>query len=129
MKKTLEHNLCERYGQILRIDLNNPLFGFECGDGWYSILDALFERMAHHASHSASKKIVITQVKEKYGSLRVYYISNDPILEAFVDLAESLSERTCEVCGCPGKMTVNATKWIRVRCQQHEDTSTAVWPS
>ncbi|MFW6272265.1 MAG: hypothetical protein ACOC2U_00580 [bacterium] len=44
-------------------------FGFECGIGWYDILSDLFDKMA---IIDTKKEISIMQIKEKFGTLRVY---------------------------------------------------------
>lgn len=44
-------------------------FGFECGYGWLSILSRLFDDIA---KIDKKKEVTVFQVKEKYGSLRVY---------------------------------------------------------
>jgi len=55
----------------------------------------------------------VSQVKEKYGTLRFYCGSNDRI-DHLVDLAERASELTCEICGKYGKMRNKG--WMMVRC-------------
>lgn len=124
MHQDLELVLCEKHRRVLHIGGNLTRFGFECGDGWYSILDALLECITTHIEHSRSDGVFVTQVKEKYGSLRIYTTSSDPVLEAYIDLAESLSERTCDVCGRAGTQTVDSRNWIRTRCKQHDENTT-----
>jgi hypothetical protein len=62
-------------------------------------------------------QVVASQVKEKYGGLRFYYSGGDEIIEAYVHVAEMISERTCEVCGAPGKMQDGG--WTVTRCDLH----------
>jgi hypothetical protein len=66
-------------------------------------------------------QVVASQVKEKYGGLRFYYSGGDEIIEAYVHVAEMISERTCEVCGAPGKMQDGG--WIVTRCNEHAVSS------
>jgi len=60
------------------------------------------------------------QVKEKFGVLRFYlsgYPDNDIMsakIRSYISFAESMSAKTCEICGSPGK--VNEGAWITVRC-------------
>jgi hypothetical protein len=62
---------------------------------------------------------VVTQVKEKYGGLRFYVYGATDEHYALIRFAESMSYRTCEVCGDRGRS--NGWGWIRVRCKKHED--------
>jgi hypothetical protein len=63
------------------------------------------------------QQVVAEQVKEKFGGLRFYYRGGDSYISGLVAMAESMSYRTCDVCGNPG--TKNNTGWIRARCEQH----------
>jgi hypothetical protein len=66
-------------------------------------------------------QVVASQVKEKYGGLRFYYSGGDEVIDAYVHFAEMLSERTCEVCGAPGKSRDGG--WIVTRCDEHAVSS------
>lgn len=185
MKPELDKALCEKYPKIFA-DRNAPVtetpmgFGFECGDGWYDIIDALcsnienrlynnrmrLEAVAKDTKHREmaanndwsflysrsamfpewledpknleQKKmrylmprpewmneiqeipeVVATQVKEKYAGLRFYYDGGDEYIQGLVDMAESMSLRTCEACGKPGKQ--RGTGWIYTACDEHAD--------
>ena len=61
----------------------------------------------------------IQQVKEKFGTLRFYVNSADDVTRALIDMAESLSTITCEVCGNRGTMRKGG--WLRVLCNQHAE--------
>jgi hypothetical protein len=65
------------------------------------------------------QQVVAVQVKEKFGGLRFYYDGGDSYVEGLVAMAESMSYRTCDVCGNPGK--TNNSGWISVRCEQHSN--------
>lgn len=83
-------------------------YGFECGPGWYSILDALGAVMELHGVRA-------TQVKEKFGGLRVYTeAAPDEVYEA-IRQAEEQAWRTCEDCGQAGT-TREVIGWLRTLC-------------
>lgn len=85
----------------------------DCGPGWFRILDWLATRIK-----ALNDKCVATQIKEKFGTLRVYVDGGtDEIFDAIMQ-AEVSSASTCEECGAPG--TFNKTKWIEVRCNDHK---------
>lgn len=63
----------------------------------------------------------VEQIKEKFGTLR-YYITYLPEgLDSAVNLAERLSEYTCQRCGAPGKMREGP--WVSVLCDDHYNDS------
>jgi hypothetical protein len=89
-------------------------WGFDCGDGWFDLLHRLSAKLE-------AAGVTADQVKEKYGTLRFYFSApaeTYDAAEAAVDEAERESERTCEVCGRPGK--INDGPWFVVRCEACE---------
>lgn len=56
----------------------------------------------------------VEQVKEKFGTLRIYYMGTG-VPE--VDEAERESGRVCEVCGEPGRMR-KRNHWLMTRCDE-----------
>ena len=104
-------NLLEKYPSFFP-----PSFNFECGDGWYNILDRFFKMLA--LQHFEVK---MTQIKEKYGDLRIYagYGNNDienQLISNLIHEAEQASRTTCEICGNKGSITKTAG-WYRCRCR------------
>lgn len=127
MRKELDEALCAKYPEIFR-DRNGDMretamcWGFECGDGWYNIIDTLCATIVNRQYNKIIRKeeldqVVATQVKEKFGSLRFYYNGGDDYVDGAVSLAESLSERTCEKCGAPGKS--RGQGWYYTACDEH----------
>lgn len=47
-------------------------WGLECGEGWAGILDAMCEELTR-ICEKYDVQVTFDQIKEKYGSLRVYY--------------------------------------------------------
>jgi hypothetical protein len=64
--------------------------------------------------------VVLTQVKEKFGLLRIYYDGGDEGFRAAVRLAGAISGFTCEVCGKPGERW-NEGGHIRTVCPEHQN--------
>lgn len=58
------------------------------------------------------------QIKEKYGTLRIYCDNNAPETDALISFAEYMSAVTCELCGKPGELI--STGWHCVRCEEHK---------
>jgi hypothetical protein len=124
MHEQLDALLCKRYPAIFSIDdLDDPrVFGFECGDGWFTLIDAACALIQRQIDTTGTQQLVASQVKEKFGGLRFYYRQGNDYAASVVDLAESLSTHVCEVCGALGKV-ISASGWMRARCKEHESTT------
>ena len=110
--------LYEKYPRLyaqhkLGPEQSNMCFGFECGDGWHSIIDALSQVIS-----ALDLDAEAYQVKEKFGGLR-FYCDNDgmPRMVGAILMAEAMSDRTCEVCGTTENVTQNDGGWITTRCE------------
>jgi hypothetical protein len=60
---------------------------------------------------------VAVQVKEKFGGLRFYVQAATDKHYQYISFAESMSYRTCESCGAPGKTYTDG--WHRTLCDIH----------
>lgn len=127
MKPELDAQLCERYPKMM-VNRNKSMmettmyWGFECGDGWFNIIDQLMDNIQHHIDWRNRKgevvlQVTVDQVKEKFGTLRFYYTGGDDYVRGLVSMAESMSGVTCESCGNPGKSTGGG--WIKTVCEAH----------
>ena len=133
MSPELDKQLVQNYPLIFA-DRYKPVtetamcWGFECGDGWYNILDTLCHQIQHHIDFNKRRKevgvdledipqVVAEQVKEKFGSLRFYYYGGDEHINGLVSMAEAMSNCTCMTCGKPGTMIKEG--WWHVACGEH----------
>ena len=127
MKRELDELLCQRYPKMM-VNRNKSMietcmcWGFDCGDGWFNILNQLMGSIQHHLDWKNKNGLVVEQVtldqvKEKFGTLRFYYSGGDDVIDGMVRLAESMTCVTCEVCGSPG--TQNSGGWITTLCESH----------
>lgn len=141
MKDELQKQLTEKYPEIFQVSderrlLPFPMFGIECGNGWYDILNALCfqiqqhidwvnkqrQRLLENNSHNIRipdevPQVVIEQVKEKFGTLRFYVQGGDEYTNGMISMAEAMSAVTCEVCGNRGQMRGHG--WFYTACDQH----------
>jgi len=126
MNRSLDEKLCSSYPQIFR-DRNGDMkttamcWGFDCGDGWYWLIDNLcscIQKYIDENKHLKIQQVVATQVKEKFGGLRFYYRGGDKIIDGMVWLAESLSYSICEECGSTENVTQSKGNWIYTRCEK-----------
>jgi hypothetical protein len=65
----------------------------------------------------ACQQVVVSQVKEKFGTLRFYYHGGDKVVDGMVRMAESMSAVTCEECGNSGERRGGG--WIITLCDTH----------
>jgi hypothetical protein len=129
MKQENDEYLCSVYPKLFAERGLDPAvtamcWGFECGDGWFNILNHLCQNIQHHidwANRQEEKvpQVVVEQIKEKFGTLRFYYRGGDDYISGLVSMAESMSGVTCEECGAPGE--ANGSGWIRTRCKEHSN--------
>lgn len=187
MNDDLDRRLVEKYPKLYAQRNRNMretamCWGFECGDGWYDIIDALsaniqahidnlnrnrqvsidYNRMveavnrgdteifnAHYKGYSEEHKkkvlagirqgkinlrenvpdefpqVEAVQVKEKFGTLRFYTDVGDSYIYGAIAMAESMSARTCETCGKPGKLYTHG--WWHVACDAHKTQDDIEW--
>lgn len=165
MSPELEQKLIEKYPDLFQDVNRSPreslmCFGCEHGDGWYDIIDNLCGYITHLQKNVLyflglrkdiqdgkfnvefrCPKVVFMQIKEKYGTLRVYWkfgeIENyeeiksrleDPdelekhikryssSIDSVVDFCEYLSSKTCEMTGKPGKLYSRG--WCVTLCEE-----------
>lgn len=127
MNVELETRLSELYpslfrGQDLPVTENLMSFGCECSDGWFNIINAACSAIAAHEEHAGRTEFLFTQIKEKYGTLRMYYNGGDEYVTGVIAMAEALSRDTCELCGAPGKL--GGVGWLSTRCETHNPDKT-----
>jgi len=180
MKSELQRKLIMRFPQFFTTDRqiyigNNPMmeevnellnqekivlpiqFGFECGDGWYMILNELMSEIQNHIENENRNRanefkykwmvnlqhwlrlkryykiadwiwnnapkgkrppisLSVTQIKEKFGSLRFYYSGGDDSISGMVFLTQRLSYKICETCGSTKNVT-QTEGWIKTLCE------------
>jgi hypothetical protein len=119
-----DKELCDRYPKIF-----NRVTGTEHSDGWFDIIDCLCSTIQQHVNWKRKTglnarmsdeefdeihQVRVAQVKEKWGGLRFYVDGADDYVRGAIDLAESMSFRTCEVCGNKGQRRSGG--WIRTLC-------------
>jgi len=119
MTPELENKLYEDF-PLLFANREHPqspmVFGCECGDGWYGILRASCNRIASHEKYAGQQSFRFSQIKEKYGTIRLYHDGGDAYCQGVISMAEAMSAMTCELCGDPGK--TNAIGWLLTLCEE-----------
>ena len=92
--------------------------GYVC-PGWEQLIRDMLQEFDELHYDGIGCHPEFTQIKEKFGTLRVYgYNINDDEQE-IIDKYERLSAKTCEVCGAEGEMR-DKNGWLMVRCEEHK---------
>ena len=129
------NELYEKYPNLFvnKDNKNEPIgcYGIECGDGWNEILSSLCFMIAQHERNiEGNNKYLIsqnrepveyepfrfTQIKEKFGGLRIYYYGGNEYIRGLIGMAECWSYNTCEKCGEKGSK--RGKGWITVLCDK-----------
>ena len=92
---------------------------------WYKKLWSIYKRSRYHYlrnNQTPIPQVTVVQIKEKFGTLRFYYIGGDERITSIVDFYESYTQYICEECG--STVDVGSTSgWIRNVCQKHANGS------
>ena len=121
MNPDLTQKLLDKYTKLFS---NQQFWGFECGDGWYDILDHLCGAIKEHTYDA--DEVYVDQVKEKFGKLRFYLSKEDEVMLGMVTLAEYMSGHICEICGERGELRTGS--WLVTLCDKHHDARTGKVP-
>ena len=93
------------------------LFGIECGDGWKGLIEPIMEYINNYNKDKKEEdKIIIFQIKEKFGGLRFYVDHGNEELHNMIDKAEEESYHVCEYCGSKEDVGQTANGWITTLC-------------
>jgi hypothetical protein len=94
-------------------------------DGWRDLVETAVERLATILRERPGTSLVIDQIKEKFGRLRLYshgsYMADAETREReghVVDLAGARSACTCEICGAEGRL-YDRHGWLSTACAKH----------
>ena len=76
-------------------------WGFEVGPGWFSIIAEFIIKLDLHLIKNPKIKedFIIMQIKEKFGSLRIYLHSSDFYINSLIAQTEKNAAEACTVCG------------------------------
>lgn len=126
MNRRKEHRLCHEFPNLFQDYGKDPsstcmTWGCSISDGWFKLLYKLckdIKAQTSHWSEEDKQKLKFVQIKEKFGSLRIYMSMCSPLVEVLIDQAERKSAKICEYCGKKGKFTNDG--WIKVLCKRCE---------
>lgn len=83
------------------------MFGIECGPGWYNIILWTCSELKEYFNNQDPKLLedfYFTQIKEKFGGLRIYTSFSTNEIEEIISKACKMASVTCEETGEVGKL-------------------------
>lgn len=126
-KRTWQDALVVRHPDIFNLTEN----GRTCtpgwpttGDGWRDLIETAANRIANAIAAEPDAAVTLVQVKQKYGTLRVYWHGKslsaeaEQVVQDAVARAEARSACTCEFCGRPGVLHSRGD-WLSTACSDH----------
>jgi hypothetical protein len=91
---------------------------YECGKGWSPLINKAVEGIQKEVSTwPDTQDFYITQIKEKFGGLRIYLSAYNDRLDAIVRAACEEARKTCELCGEPGVLGEEG-RWLQTLCEK-----------
>lgn len=96
------------------------------GDGWRDLIETAIERIADVMRAHPGASVSIKQIKEKFGSLRLYWQgqkldeSTRLAVVEIVALAEARSACSCETCGAEGALH-DSGGYLFTACAEHAE--------
>ncbi len=95
-------------------------------DGWYDLVRTACHVIKHEVEGGGpSAKASLSQVKEKFGTLRIYWDSDciadtsHCAIAGAIMAVERMSSRTCEGCGNKGEIRTGG--WLKCLCKPCRD--------
>jgi hypothetical protein len=123
MSPELEKKLVSEFPSLFR-GVNKPkteslmCYGCAHDDGWFDIIYSMCKAIDNHVRNSKEPiDYKFTQIKEKFGILRVYGNGGDEFISGVIRMAEQMSSSTCEYTGRPGKLRSSGV-WLKTLCEE-----------
>lgn len=101
--------------------LSNVRCGIYYNEGWHILINSLchlIEQEINQMPLELQDQFKVEQIKQKFGSLRVYLNRSTPYIDGAIQLAESLSIHLCECCGGVGEIK-SVKGWSATLCETH----------
>ena len=112
--------------EFLVQDEKEPLamFGVETGPGWHPVIKKVLDKISQYNQDSPEdSRIFVDQVKEKFGTLRIYVTYDNVPKETIEDIDAAISEAEneardiCEFCGAKENVGVRIKGWYTTMCE------------
>ena len=118
MRDELEQRLITEFPELFK-DHDKPptetliCFGCECSDGWFELIYTACKVIQSHIKYTPEcPPFRFSQIKEKFGGLRLYSYGGDEFTSGVCSMAEAMSYKICEVTGERGQLC-STGHWLR----------------
>lgn len=119
MNKDLQDRLFNAFPKMFPPGQGGLISGsdVECGNGWFPLIYNLCACIQRYTDDNQTlnpeiSQVVVSQIKEKFGTLRFYCQGGDDTIEGMIWFACFLSGTICEETGAPGQLYVK-NGWYR----------------
>lgn len=107
------------------IEKHNHLFagryGYpNCGKGWLPLVESFCDAVNNDVEYNNMPPVKIECIKEKFGTLQIYYTGGDERTRAYSMFANRVSDKTCETCGTVHNVG-KTLGWIKTICKDCND--------
>ena len=122
MRDELEQKLVAEFPSFFRGYRGDPrvtcmAWGCDHGDGWFDLLRDACLKIKIHCDLRPELSFSFTQIKEKFGQLRIYTSAADETIHHIVRQVEDESADVCEICGSrEGAEVRDRRGWLSCRC-------------
>jgi hypothetical protein len=82
------------------------------GEGWAGLIDKIYDQL--------TEEMIVCQVKEKIGSLRVYVQFASESVRDLINDVHRESYSICEICGAASIQATNKHRSTMTRCDLHQ---------
>lgn len=95
---------------------NLMMWGFMCDEGWFPLIYTTLDKIQEVVDKTGID-LEITEIKEKYGELRIYTSSSTDEIDEIIQEATAKSIHICERCGREGELR-EIHGWYKTMCEE-----------
>lgn len=114
MSPNVEQGLKNSYPELF-----SKISDIECEDGWSEIIGRLSAYISTLVYFKNIDPVYFTQIKEKFGELKVYTDKSPPLIAGAIDFATIMSNVICEVCGDKATTQKLRNGLYKTVCERH----------
>lgn len=120
LKRIIEYDL-------LPSDVREPImwYGVSCSKGWFGVIYDAVTELGKIKKDKNLTNLKIVQIKEKFGSLRIYIEGWDKETRKeiydILNKYEKIASQTCERCGAKEGISTKGPGWITTLCDTCRD--------
>lgn len=126
MNINLEEKLVKEFPDLFPRIKTHPttqqqFYGCACGAGWFNLIYQFCNLVVSRQKSTGADSFKFLQIKEKFGSLRLYFDGGDDFIEGAAEMIERLSSGVCELTGKPGALYRKPSGWLQTLCPEEAE--------